>query len=78
MATHRADADAGPAGDLVDLGLEAHLGEDGLGGGEHPGPVAAGVGPHRPADVGLGFGGRGGNRNHASDFIKNPEPRFRL
>ena len=47
----RADAHAGPARDLLDLGPQPELGEHGLGRGEHALAVAAGVGAHRPGPV---------------------------
>ena len=75
VAAHRAHADAGATGNLLDLTLEARLAEHLLGRGEHPLAVAAGVGPlragRRPRSQESRF-----KRKHDSDYTPHPEPRF--
>ncbi|GGV19146.1 hypothetical protein GCM10010182_46030 [Actinomadura cremea] len=49
-------ADSGAAGDLLQGGVGAALGDERLGGGDDPVDVAAGVGPHPPGRRGGLFG----------------------
>ncbi len=67
VAAHGADPDSGAPGHFFDLRLQAHLGEHGLGRGQHPLPVAPRVAAHRPvggAGVRVRVRGHGGSRRN--------------